>query len=169
MANAKPMENPVSDEQPQVWFRRWLAEGKKTPKEPQTVNIENNIDNLNIAESIKVKCKEEEEKPKTGKEASILTCSMEATSFIDGEINIENTGDNFVVCPKILIDTGALVPSGIAVSDDFFVEHLGGEHSKLRPSQLLSANGATTTGSMKTVGEASVQIRFTSSQQTTRI
>ena len=121
-----------TDEQP-AWFRQWLQEGKEKPKEPDVVN---EINNLEISES-------------------------EATSFITGEINVENTGNKFVVCPKILIDTGALVPSGIAVSEDFFVDHLGGEQSRLRPFQLLSANGATTTGSMKTVGEASVQIRFT--------
>jgi len=103
----------------------------------------------------------QEEKPEAGKESGVYLCQPEATSFITGEINVENTGDKFVVCPKILIDTGALVPSGIAVSKDFFVNHLGGELSRLRPSQLLSANGATTTGSMTTLGEVTIEIRFT--------
>ena len=103
----------------------------------------------------------QEEKPEAGKESGVYACQTEATSFITGKINVENTGNKFVVCPKILIDTGALVPSGIAVSEDFFVDHLGGEHSRLRPSQLLSANGATTTGSMTNLGEARVRIRFT--------
>ena len=173
------MENAAGVNEPPQWFRQWLQEGKEKPKEPDVVD---EINNLEISESVKAKIKTEmlfqaeqdkqkereqsvntlqEEKPETRKESGVFACQPEATSFITGEINVENTGNKFVVCPKILIDTGALVPSGIAVSEDFFVDHLGGEQSRLRPSQLLSANGATTTGSMKTVGEASVQIRFT--------
>ena len=60
-------------------------------------------------------------------------CSS-ATSFLDGTLNISHTGTNrFVNCPKILVDTGALVPSGIAISDKFFCQHLGGELDKLSP------------------------------------
>ena len=57
-----------------------------------------------------------------------------ATSFLDGTLNISHTGTNrFVNCPKILVDTGALVPSEIAISDKFFCQHLGGELDKLSP------------------------------------
>ena len=55
MANA----NPTSDELPPAWFRLWLAEGKETPKEPEVVKIENDIDNLDISESVKMKIKSE--------------------------------------------------------------------------------------------------------------
>jgi len=157
------MENAA--EEPPQWFRQWRQEGKEKPKEPD-VSVKTKIKTEMLFQTEQDKQEQmlntlQEEKPEAGKESGVYACQTEATSFITGEINVENTGNKFVVCPKILIDTGALVPSGIAVSEDFFVDHLGGEQSRLRPSQLLSANGATTTGSMKTVGEASVQIRFT--------
>ena len=66
--------------------------------------------------------KESEQKEEEG----VYMCSEKATSFVEGDLNIEYTGNKFVLCPKILVDTGALVPSGIAVSEDFFVSHLGG-------------------------------------------
>ena len=55
----------------------------------------------------------------------MFTCSEQATLFVEGALSIENTGNKFIFCSKILVDTGALVPSGIAVSENFFVEHLG--------------------------------------------
>jgi len=66
----------------------------------------------------------------------------------DGAVNISHTGKaSFVYCPHILIDIGALVPLGIAISDDFFCNHLwgGGELSRLSPSCLKSAKGRLTT------------------------
>ena len=81
----------------------------------------------------------QEEKPETRKESGVFACQPEATSFITGEINVENTGNKFVVCPKILIDTGALVPSGIAVSEDFFVDHLAlyGDYQSTKVSPFV--------------------------------
>ena len=38
---------------------------------------------------------------------------------------MDHTGTNFVET-KLLIDTGALIPSGIAVSEQFFIDNLGG-------------------------------------------
>ena len=93
----------------------------------------------------------------------MFTCSPgdAATSFLDGTVNIGQTGNNsFVYCPRILIDTGALVPSGIAISDVFFKNHLGGDISRLTPSYLKSANGATDNATMTTLGEVSIQLRF---------
>ena len=63
-------------------------------------------------------------------------------NLIEGAISIDNTGTNFVET-KLLIDTGVLIPSGIAVSD------------------LNSANRASVDSSMETVGQLSVRIRFT--------
>jgi len=71
--------------------------------------------------------------------SSVFTCSPgnAATSFLDGTVNIGQTGNSsFVYCPRILIDTGALVPSGIAISDVFFKDHLGGDISRLTPSYV---------------------------------
>jgi len=56
--------------------------------------------------------------------------------------------------------TGALVPSGIAISDVFFKDHLGGDISRLTPSYLKSANGATDNATMTTLGEVSMQLKF---------
>jgi len=60
----------------------------------------------------------------------------------------------------LLIDTGALIPSGIAVSEQFFIENLGGDLSKLKPSNLNSANGASANSTMETLGQLGVRIRF---------
>jgi len=50
------MENAAgTDEQP-AWFRQWLQEGKEKPKEPDVVN---EINNLEISESVKSKIKTE--------------------------------------------------------------------------------------------------------------
>ena len=57
--------------------------------------------------------------------SSVFTCRPgdAATSFLDGRVNIGQTGStSFVYCPRILIDTGALVPSGIAISYVFFLQ-----------------------------------------------
>ena len=46
--------------------------------------------------------------------------NTEVTSFLNGAVNIGNTGTNsFISCPRILIDTGALIDNGIAISEDF--------------------------------------------------
>ena len=88
-----------------------------------------------------------------------LINSIEATSFVKGAISVDHKGTNFVES-KLLIDTGALIPSGIAVSEQFFVENLGGDFGKLKPSNLNSANGASANSTMETVGQLSVRIRF---------
>ena len=54
-----------------------------------------------------------------------LINSIKATSFVDGAISVDYKGTNFIAS-KLLIDTGALIPSGIAVSEQFFIENLGG-------------------------------------------
>ena len=73
---------------------------------------------------------------------------------------MDHTGTNFVET-KLLIDTGALIPSGIAVSEQFFIDNLGGgDFNKLKPSDLNSANGASANSTMETVGQLSVRIRF---------
>ena len=54
-----------------------------------------------------------------------LINSIKATSFVDGAISVDYKGTIFIAS-KLLIDTGALIPSGIAVSEQFFIENLGG-------------------------------------------
>ena len=46
--------------------------------------------------------------------------NTEVTSFLDGAVNIGKTGTNsFISCPRILIDTGALLDNRIAISEIF--------------------------------------------------
>ena len=86
---------------------------------------------------------------------------IEATSFLEGAISMdmECTGTNFVDT-KLLIDTGALIPSGVAISEQYFINSLGGNAGKLLPSDLNSANGASSNSKMETVGQLEVRIRF---------
>jgi len=69
------------------------------------------------------------------------------------------TGENFENT-KILIDTGALIPSGVAISEYFFMNNLRGNIEDLIPSELDSANGASSNSTMETVGQLRVRIRF---------
>ena len=86
---------------------------------------------------------------------------IEATSFLEGAISMDMdcTGKHFVNT-KILIDTGALIPSGVAISEYFFMNNLGGKIEDLIPSELNSANGANSNSTMETVGQLGVRIRF---------
>ena len=58
--------------------------------------------------------------------ADKTTCYSSATSFVDGGISLKNGGKPFFVNSKLLVDTGALMPSGIAISEDFFFQGMGG-------------------------------------------
>ena len=51
----------------------------------------------------------------------------EATSFVEGAISMdmECTGTNFINA-LLLIDKGALIPSGVVISEQFFINNLGG-------------------------------------------
>ena len=71
-----------------------------------------------------------------------------------------NHSGNHFKNTRILIDTGALIPTGVAISEDFFTNHLQGKLSDLVPSDLNSANGASLNLTMKTVGQLEVRIRF---------
>ena len=86
---------------------------------------------------------------------------IEATSFLEGAVSMdmENSGENFINT-KLLVDTGALIPSGVAISEQFFIDKLGGTVGQLVPSDLNSANGASSNSTMKTVGQLKVRIRF---------
>ena len=61
-----------------------------------------------------------------GEEVGVFTCYSSATSFVDGGISLKNGGKPFFVNSKLLVDTGALMPSGIAISEDFFLQGMGG-------------------------------------------
>ena len=69
------------------------------------------------------------------------------------------TGNNFENT-KILIDTGALIPTGVAISKHFFINNLRGKIEDLITSELDSANGASSNSTMETVGQLEVRIRF---------
>ena len=44
---------------------------------------------------------------------------FQGNSFLDGVVNIGQTSNNRFIKCKLLINTGALVPSGIAILEDF--------------------------------------------------
>ena len=72
---------------------------------------------------------------------------------------IHHTGNHFENT-KILIDTGALIPTGVAISEYFFTNTLRGRMEDLEPSELGSANGASSNSTMETIGQLEVRIRF---------
>ena len=74
-------------------------------------------------------------------------------------MDMDNTGENFINT-KLLVDTGTLIPSGVAISQQFFIDSLGGDVGQLIPSNLNSAIGASSNSTMKTVGQLEVRIRF---------
>jgi len=47
--------------------------------------------------------------------------SFQGNSFLDGAVNIGQTSSNRFIKCKLLINTGEIVPSGIAILEDFFV------------------------------------------------
>ena len=57
----------------------------------------------------------------------MFTCFSAGTSFVDGAVSIKNGGKNSFVNSKLLVNTGALLPSGIAISETFFFQTMGGE------------------------------------------
>ena len=61
-----------------------------------------------------------------GEEVGVFTCYNTGTSFVDGAVSINNGGKIFFVNSKLLVDTGALLPSGIAISEEFYVQGMGG-------------------------------------------
>ena len=86
---------------------------------------------------------------------------IEATSFLECAVSMDmdHTGNHFENT-KILNDTGALIPTGVAISEYFFINNLQGKVGDLLPSDLNSANGASSNSTMETVGQLEVKIRF---------
>jgi len=64
----------------------------------------------------KVLQSENETEPTTG---VFSVYNSEGTSFLDGAVNIGQIGNNSFINCKPLIDPGALVPLGIAISEEF--------------------------------------------------
>ena len=52
MVQANPMENLAGEDQPPEWFLQWLTERETTPKTPEVIKIEEDLENLNIAELV---------------------------------------------------------------------------------------------------------------------
>ncbi len=92
---------------------------------------------------------------------------IEPTSFLEGAVSMDgnHSGKTFINS-KILIDTGALIPTGVAISEDFFTNNMQGKISDLVPSDLNSANGASSNSTMETVGQLEVRIRFNQNNST---
>ena len=63
-------------------------------------------------------------------EVGAFTCYNNGTSFVDGAVSLKNGGKNFFVNSKLLVDTGALMPSGIAISEEFYFQGMGGGTSE---------------------------------------
>ena len=64
-------------------------------------------------------------------------------------VSVGHAGTNsFIDCPRILIDTGALVLFGIAISEQFFCQHLRGNLNKVSPLNTT----------MQSVGEFKIRI-----------
>ena len=95
-----------------------------------------------------------------GEEVGVFTCYNTGTSFVDGGISLKNGGKTFFVNSKLLVDTGALMPSGIAISEDFYFQGMGGDVSRLGPSNLPNASGALANSTMKTVGQVNIVIKM---------
>ena len=68
---------------------------------------------------------------------------IKATSFLEGAVSkgIDCTGENFINT-KLLINTGALIPSSVTISEQFFIDSLRGNVGQLVPSNFkLSKRG----------------------------
>ena len=50
-------------------------------------------------------------------------------------MDMDGIGKNFV-STKLLIDTGALIPSGVAISEQFFIDNFGGDIADLLLSEI---------------------------------
>ena len=79
---------------------------------------------------------------------------------MDGAVSINTGGKDSFVNIKHLVDTGALLPSRIAISEAFFFQTLGGDVSLIKPSNLPNASGALVNSTMRTVGQVDVRIKL---------
>ena len=61
-----------------------------------------------------------------GEEVGVFTCYNTGTSFVDGAVSLKNGGKNLFVNSKLLVNTGTLLSSGIAISEEFYFQGMGG-------------------------------------------
>ena len=88
-------------------------------------------------------------------EVGVYTCFSAGTSFVDGAyLSVMEVNS------KLLVDTGALLPSGIAISEEFFFQGMGGNVRSIKPSNLPNASGALANSTMRTVGQVDVRIKM---------
>ena len=59
-------------------------------------------------------------------EVGVFTCFSAETSFVDGAVSINNGGKDSFINSKHLVDTRALLPSGIAILEAFSFQTMGG-------------------------------------------
>ena len=52
------------------------------------------------------------------------------------------------------------MPSGIAISEEFYVHGMGGDVRRLEPSNLPNASGALANSTLKTVGQVDLKIKM---------
>ena len=90
----------------------------------------------------------------------MYACFSAGTSFVDGAVSINDGGKDSFVNSKLLVHTGALLPSGIAISEEFFFQKMGGNSRSIKPSSLPNASGALANSTMRTVGQVDVKIKM---------
>ena len=100
--------------------------------------------------------------PRAGgvEEVGVFTCFSAGTSFVDGAVSINNGGKDSFVNSKLLVHTGALLPSRIAISKAFFSQRMWGNARSIKPSNLPNASGALANSTMRTVGQVDVRIKM---------
>ena len=100
--------------------------------------------------------------PRVGgvEEVGVFTCFSAGTSFVDGAVSINNEGKDSFINSKLLVDTEVLLPSGIAISEAFFFQTMGGNVRSIKPSNLPNASGALANSTMRTVGQVDVRIKM---------
>ena len=79
---------------------------------------------------------------------------------MDGAVSINNEGKDSFINSKLLVDTEVLLPSGIAISEAFFFQKMGGNVRSIKPSNLPNASGALANSTMRTVGQVDVRIKM---------
>ena len=93
----------------------------KIPQDNLTCN-KCSLSNHNTAGHVEFRRKRE---PQV-EEVAVYSITSDATSFMDGAVSINNGGKDSFVNSKLLVNTGALLPSGIAISEEFFYKRWGG-------------------------------------------
>ena len=155
---------------PPWYLNQWIADlsrQNQTQNQQQKQNQKQNLNQIQSQNQTQNQHQKQNLNQIQGQSQEIPTKGVfsvganEGTSFLDGTVNIGRTGtNNFIYCPKMLNNTGAIIEHGCAISENFFVHGLNGDIDKLQTSQLKTANGASSDAVMTTLGETNVSVRF---------